>query len=73
MTTKQKAPPREDLMKAIVCVSQNYFVKYHRIPADKPERLQHFIAFIKKKFPTATHVNYYGGISNNFHRQDRIN
>lgn len=46
--------------------------KFHNVEADKPAVWNRFIAFVKKNFPNARHINIYGGISRNFIRQKKL-
>jgi hypothetical protein len=71
---KYKAPPRESLMTAVVAVQDGQtlrFLKYRRIRND-PETLRRFENFIRKDHPAAQHVNYYGGISRGFVKQNKL-
>lgn len=41
---------------AIVILRGGIAAKYHNVPVNKTERFQ---AFVKKKFPSVDHINYY--------------
>ena len=73
---KEKAPPREDLYKAIIAYRPDSttiaFAKYHRIKADSEPVQKKFVAFVQNNFKNATHINYYGGISGRFIRQYKL-
>jgi hypothetical protein len=66
---------RENLYTAVVVYTEAgkpKFAKYRNIDADKPASWIRTKAFFKDRFPTATHVNLYGGISRVFKRQERF-
>lgn len=67
---------RENLYKAIVIYTdqwgQTKGAKYRNILADRPASWNQSVAYWKKKFPSATHVNLYGGITGQFVRRENI-
>jgi hypothetical protein len=46
--------------------------KYRNVEADKPGSWKRFIYFIRRKFPTATAINLYGGITKEFYKQVKV-
>lgn len=73
MRMKKNNTPRENLFTAIVVVKHPntlQFLRYHRI-LDRPAPMKRFTDFLDEHFPTWQHVNYYGGISKTFVRQQR--
>lgn len=67
---------RENLYTAVVIYKgpwgKTAAAKYRNIDADKPATWKRAAIFFKLKFPTATHVNLYGGISREFKRQEKL-
>lgn len=45
---------------------------YHNILYDRPESWKNSKAFFKRKYPTATHCNIYGGITKEFKKQEKF-
>lgn len=66
---KVKAPPREDLERVNVIVQDGnnlQFLKYHRIPRTKPQKLQQFFDFLDTNFPLWRYINFYGGVTGDY-------
>jgi hypothetical protein len=67
---------RETLYKVIVVYLDHQgkaaFAKYRNILCDRPASWSRSKKFFKSKFPTATHVNIYGGLTGQFKRQEKF-
>ena len=67
---------RENLYRVVIVYrdpnGKPAFAKYRNIQCDKPASWERSKAFFKTTFPTATHVNIYGGISRKFIRQEKM-
>jgi hypothetical protein len=65
---------REDLYTVIILVHPlipefKQALKYHNVSVDKPAALESFKKFILGRFPGATYMNVYGGMSGDYYRR----
>ena len=63
-------PVQRDLVTGKILKSKA--AKYHNVEADKTGSWARFVNFVSRKFPGATAVNLYGGVTEEFIRQVRL-
>jgi hypothetical protein len=67
---------RENLYKVIVIYIDDAGItrgaKYRNIECDKLQAWERSKKYFKQKYPTATHVNVYGGVSGVFKGQQKL-